>query len=92
MNRFDRWEYDSQMEAMVADDLAETAARALTGDLNPDGSWSTTIRSAAPAAPSIAPVAIGAPALLLGTPAAPLLIAGVGLFVAGAVLSSIFDW
>lgn len=83
----------------VLADLQETIARGQTGDLNPDGSWATTIRNAAPAAPSVAPVAIGTGGIGLASagaagalPLLPLAIGAVGVVAVGVVLFRIFDW
>lgn len=84
MSRHDRWLAEAELEQLVADDRAETAARAKTGDLNSDGSWSTTIRSAPPPAPSAAlpSVALGGLASGLGGAA--------GRFLGGLVFNALF--
>lgn len=40
MREIERMQAEADLARRAADDLAETAARAKTGDLEPDGSWS----------------------------------------------------
>lgn len=54
MSRYDDYLAEAEAARFAADDLAETAARARTGDLEPDGSWSL----APPSTPSLGDAAL----------------------------------